>query len=70
MLRKLHRRVCGTVGHKLVPSLEPWALCRDPASLNLFCRYYFGRCTSKVSELLSLASDMLHFRNILDFGND
>ena len=50
MLLKLQKQVFRTVGPKLAASLEPLGHCRDIASLNLFCKCYFGRCSF---ELLS-----------------
>ena len=35
-------------------SLEPLAHRRNVASLSLFCRCYFGRCSSKLAELVPL----------------
>ena len=35
-------------------SLEPLAQCRNVASLSLFCRYYFGRCSSDLAQLVSI----------------
>ena len=46
LLEKLQKRICRTVGVSLAASLEPLAHCRNEASLSLFYRYYFGRCSS------------------------
>ena len=54
LLDKLHKRLCGTVGPSLAASLEPLAHPRNVASLSLFCRYYFGRCSSELAQLLPL----------------
>ena len=35
-------------------SLEPLAHCQNLASLSLFYRYYFGRCSSNPAQLVSL----------------
>ena len=35
-------------------SLEPLAHCRNVASLSLFYRYYIGRCSSELAQLLPL----------------
>ena len=35
-------------------SLEPLAHRRNVASLSLFYRYYFGRCSSELAQLVSL----------------
>ena len=34
----------------LLPLLSPWLIVQ--ASLSLFCRYYFGRCSSEVARLV------------------
>ena len=38
----------------LNPSLEPLAHCRNMVSLSLFYRYYFGRCSSELAQLVPL----------------
>ena len=38
----------------LAASLEPLAHCRNVASLNLFYRYYFVRCSYKLAPLVPL----------------
>ena len=45
LLDKLQRHICNVVGPELSASLQ---------SLALFYRYYFGRCLSELSELVSL----------------
>ena len=69
LLDKLKKRICRTVGPSLAASLEPLAHCRNVASLSLFYRYYFGRCSSELAELVPLpysrgrsthCSDRLH----------
>ena len=42
LLDKLQKRICRTL---LAASLEPLAHRRNVASLSLFYRYYFGRCS-------------------------
>ena len=37
--------------------LDLWLYLRNVASLSLFCRYYFGRCSSELAELFPV----LHF---------
>ena len=54
LLDKLQRRICRTVGPSLAASLEPLAHRRNVASLSLFYRYYFGRCSSKLAQLVPL----------------
>ena len=48
----LYQIVC--VGPSLVAPLELLAHHRNVASLSLFYRYYFGRCSSELAELVSL----------------
>ena len=43
-----------TVGPSLAVSLEPLAHRRIVASLSLFCKYYFCRCSSELAELVLL----------------
>ena len=54
LLDKLQKRICRTVGPSLASSVEPWAHCRNVASLSLFYRYYFGRCSSELGQLVPL----------------
>ena len=54
LLDKLQKRICRTVGHSLAASLETLAHHRNVASLSLFYRYYFGRCSSELAELVPL----------------
>ena len=54
LLDKLQKRISRTVGPSLAASLEPLAHCRNAASLILFYRYYFGRCSSELAELVPL----------------
>ena len=54
LLDKLQKRICRTVGPSLAASLEPLAHRRNVASLSLFCRYYFGRCSSELGQLVPL----------------
>ena len=46
--------ICSTVGPSLAASLEPLAHHRNVASLSLFYRYYFGRCSSELAQLVPL----------------
>ena len=46
--------ICRIVGPSLAASLEPLAHHRNVASLSLFCRYYFGRCSSELAQLVPL----------------
>ena len=54
LLDKLQKRICRIVGPSLAASLEPLAHRRNVASLSLFCRYYFGRCSSELAQLVPL----------------
>ena len=54
LLDKLQKRICRTVHPSLAASLEPLAHRRNVASLSLFCRYYFGRCSSELAQLVPL----------------
>ena len=53
LLYKLQKRICSTAGPSLAGSLEPLAHCGNVARLSIFCRYYFGRCSSELAELVS-----------------
>ena len=54
LLDKLQKQICKTVGPSLAASLEPLAHRRNVASLSLFYRYYFGRCSSELAQLVPL----------------
>ena len=54
LLDKLQKRRCRIIGPSLAGSLEPLVHCRNVASLNLFYRYYFGRCSSELAQLVPL----------------
>ena len=54
MLDKIQKWVCRTVGASITASLEPLAHRRNVASLSLFYRYYFGRCSSELARLVPL----------------
>ena len=49
LLDKLHKWICRTVGPSLAASLEPLTYRQNVASLSLFYRYYFGRCSSELA---------------------
>ena len=51
LLDKLQKRICRIAGPSLADSLEPLAHHRNVASLSLFFRYYFGRCSSEMAQL-------------------
>ena len=52
LLDKLQNGVCRTVSPPLAASLELLAHRRNVASLSLFYRYYFGRCSSELAQLV------------------
>ena len=54
LLDKLQKRICRIVGTSLAASLEPLADCQNVASLSLFYRYYFGRCSLELAQLVPL----------------
>ena len=69
LLDKLQNWICRTVGPSLAASLESLAHRRNVASLSLFYRYYFGRCSTELAQLVPLlysrgrstrCSDRLH----------
>ena len=69
LLDKLEKWICRIIGSSLPAPLEPFAHRRNVASLSLFYRYYFGRCSSELAQLVPLPyfsgrstcySDMLH----------
>ena len=53
LLDRLKKRICKTVGPLLAASLEPFFHRRNVARLRLFCRYYFGRCSSELAQLVA-----------------
>ena len=54
LLDKLQKRICRTFGPSLAASLEPLAYRRNVATVSLFYRYYFRRCSSELARLVSL----------------
>ena len=65
LLDKLQKRICRTAGPTLAASLEPLAHSRKVASLNLFFRYYFGRCSSELAELVPFPYSRGRFTRLL-----
>ena len=53
-LGKIQKRICSIIGPSLAASLEPLAHRRNVASLSLFYRYYFGRFSSELAQLVPL----------------
>ena len=76
LLDKLQKPICRGVGPSLAASLEPLSHRQSAASLSIFYRYYFGICSSELTELVPLPfsrrrstrhSDRLHvFSRFLD----
>ena len=54
LLDKLQKRICRIVGPSLAVSLEPLAHHVNVANLRLFYKYYFGRYSSELAELVPL----------------
>ena len=54
LLEKLQKRICRTVVPSPAAYLEPLAHRRNVASLSLFYKYYFGRCSSELDQLVPL----------------
>ena len=54
LLDKLQKQIYRTNGPSLAASLEPLGHCQNAASLSLFYRYYFGKCSSEVAQLVLL----------------
>ena len=52
LLDKLQKRICRTAGPSLAASLEPLTHRGNVASLSLFYRHYFGRCSSELAQLV------------------
>ena len=55
LMDKLQKWICMIVGPSLAVSLEPLTYRWNVASLSLFYRYYFGRCSSELVELVPLS---------------
>ena len=54
LLDNLQKQICRALGPLFVVSLEPLAHHQNVASLSLFYRYYFGRCSSELAQLVPL----------------
>ena len=54
LLDKLQKRIFRILGPSLACSLKPLTHRRDVASFSLFYRYYFGRCSSGLAQLVPL----------------
>ena len=54
LLDKRQKQICRTVGPSLAAFIETLTHHRNVASLSLFYRYYFGRCSSKLAQPVPL----------------
>ena len=54
LLDTLQKWIYWTVGPWLAASLEPLTYCQNIATLSFFCRYYCGRCSSELAQLVPL----------------
>ena len=54
LLDKLQKQICRTAGPLLAASLDPLTHRQNVARLSLFYRYYFGRYSSQLAELVRL----------------
>ena len=54
LLHKLQKWIYRTITSSLAASLDPFAYRWNIARLSLFCRYYFGRCSSELAALIPL----------------
>ena len=70
LLAKLQKQICRTVGPSLPASVEPLAHRRNVAGLSLFYRYYFGRCSSKLAQLVPLPFSRWRFTRYSDRLHD
>ena len=72
LLDKLWKQIRRIVGPSFSASLEPLAHRGDVAYLNLFCRDYFGRCSSELAQLFPLpyswGTSTRYFDRLHDFS--
>ena len=54
LLDKLQKQICRIAGPSPAASLEPLAHRTNVASLILFYRCYFGRCSSELAQLVPI----------------
>ena len=54
MLDKLQKWIYRTVGPSRAASCEPLVYHWNVASLSLFYKYYFGRCSSELAQMIQL----------------
>ena len=55
LLDNLQKQICRTVDPSLAASLEPLVHRRNMASLSLFYRCYFRKCSSELAQLVPLS---------------
>ena len=71
ILDKLQKWICRTVAPSLSASLEPLAHPRDVAGWSIFYRYYCGRCSNELAQLVPLLFSQgrttLYSERLLDF---
>ena len=70
LLDQLLKRVCRTVSRCFAVSFEPLPHRRIVASLSLFYRYYFGRCSSELAQLVPLLFSRGRFTRYSDGLHD
>ena len=54
IVRQATKRICRTVGHSLAAPVEPLAHRQNVAISRLSCRYYLGRFSSELAQLVPL----------------
>ena len=54
LLDKLQKGICKTVGPLHPASLESLVHCQNVASLIFFYNYFFGRCSSELTQMVPL----------------
>ena len=71
LLDKLQKWIWRSVGPSLAASVEPVTHCRNVARLSVFYRYYFGRCSCELAQLVllpySLGRSTRYFDRLHDF---
>ena len=70
MIHKLQKRICRTVGPTLAASLEPLGYRRNVVRLCYYYRYYFGRCSIDLAELVRLPCSRGRFTRYSDRSHD
>ena len=67
---KLQKQIRRAVGPSLAASLKPLAHCRNVVSLGLCYRYYFGRCSCELTQLVQLSYSRKRCTSYFDRLND